>query len=518
MDNSKNPADEIAGFDDSSVEPGVWRYARASRARLVVDGEDYFDFIQQAMLRARQRILLIGWDFDTRIHLSRGRRWYQRPFKRDYPSRLGSFILWLARNRSGLDIKILKWSYGFVKFFGRGSMLMDLARWMPNRQIDFKFDTAHPIGCSHHQKIVVIDDRFAVCGGIDLTTKRWDTREHIEHDRRRADPDDNAMGPWHDLTMMMEGEVAETLGELGRSRWVRAGGDPLGPAKQGEGSAWPDGMMPHFENVEIGIARTMAPYAGEDGIDEIEQLFVRQIKAAKKFVYAESQYFASRAIADAIAERLQEDDPPEFVIVNPVTADGWVEAKAMDPARARLLAALRDIDTHDRFHLYVPYTGETPIYVHAKLMIVDDRLIRVGSANMNNRSMGLDSECDIFIDCDRPGNEHACERIRKIRISLLAEHLAIGEIECEDMLKRAGSMAGLIAMLGGGRRCTLRPFHPPEPGELEGELAERQVFDPEEPAELFEIRTPRRGLFRSGGVLARSANRLRRIKRKVRRK
>ncbi|MGB3797836.1 MAG: phospholipase, partial [Alteraurantiacibacter sp.] len=57
----------VEDFDDTSVEPGVWRYAHARRVRVVIDGADYFDLIQQAMLKARQRILLIGWDFDTRI-------------------------------------------------------------------------------------------------------------------------------------------------------------------------------------------------------------------------------------------------------------------------------------------------------------------------------------------------------------------------------------------------------------------------------------------------------------------
>lgn len=63
---------------DRSVEPGVWRYAKASRATMIVDAEDYFARMQQAMLKAQKRILLVGWDFDTRIHLAAGRRWYER--------------------------------------------------------------------------------------------------------------------------------------------------------------------------------------------------------------------------------------------------------------------------------------------------------------------------------------------------------------------------------------------------------------------------------------------------------
>ena len=503
------------GCDDSSVEPGVWRYARADKVRAIVDAEDYFELMRQAMLKARHRILLIGWDFDTRIHLSHGRRWWQKAWKREHPARLGDFIPWLTGRRKSLEVRILKWSIGALKFAARGSMMIDLLRWAPRKRIAFKFDTAHPVGCSHHQKIVVIDERLAVCGGIDMTDGRWDTREHREDDPRRRRPGGFAYGPWHDLTMMMEGPVAATLGELGRDRWRRAGGEPLDRLEPCEESPWPEGLIPHFENVEVGIARTRAEYRGDPGVAEIERLFVAQIARAKRFIYAESQYFASRAVAEAMAARLAEPDPPEIVIVHPCTADGWVESAAMDPARARLVQGIREVDSRGRFHLYVPYSGETPIYVHAKLLIVDDEILRVGSANFNNRSMGLDSECDVFIDCARPGNGHCGEAIRALRYSLLAEHCGVAEDEIGALLEQAGSMAAMIDSLGERRPRHLRRFEPEEPGELEAELADRQVLDPEEPARMFRIRPPRRGLLRSGSLLARAMNR---VKRKRRRK
>jgi phosphatidylserine/phosphatidylglycerophosphate/cardiolipin synthase-like enzyme len=502
------------GFDDSSLERGVWRYARATRARVVIDADDYFNCMQQAMLKARQRVLMIGWDFDTRIHLSRGRRWWEKGLRRTYPSRLGSFIPWLARHNDKLEIRILKWSYSILQFAARGSMALDFARWWPHKRIDFKFDTAHPVGCSHHQKIVVIDDKFAVCGGIDMTTRRWDTREHLPVDRRRKRPDDGLYGPWHDATMMLEGEVGEALEELGRARWVRAGGKPLKPPVKTEYSVWPEKLAADFENVEVGIARTRAEYDGLRKVDEIEHLFLQHIAKARHFIYAENQYFASRKIAEAMAVRLSEPDPPEIVIVHPQSADGWIEARAMDPARARLSEAVRALDTQDRFHLYVPYSDETPIYVHAKIMIVDDTILRIGSANFNNRSLGLDSECDVFIDCARQGNEHCAERIRALRHSLLAEHCGLEESAVGPLIEQQGSMAGMIASLGIERRRTLRPYHPDPPTELERELADRAMLDPEEPAELFEITPPDRGLFRRGSLLARS---MRRLERKARR-
>jgi len=496
-------------FDDASVEPGVWRYARASRVKVVVDGEDYFSLVQQAMLKARQRILLIGWDFDTRIHLSQGRRWYQAAWNRDYPARLGSFILWLSNNRPQLEVNILKWSYGLFSLLVRGTMLIDLLRWAPRRRITFKFDTEHPIGCSHHQKIVLIDDDFAVCGGIDMTGARWDTRDHLSTDERRKKPDGTDYGPWHDVSMMLEGDIAGALDELGRERWVRAGGKPLAPPQPDPGSAWPDGLEPDFENVEIGLARTQPAHNGEPKVNEVEDLFVSQIAAAKKFVYAENQYFASRAICEAIANRLAEPNPPEFIIINPDTAHGWLEAFAMDPARVELVSAIRTLDDDDLFHLLVPYTDETPVYVHAKLLIVDDRVLRIGSANFNNRSMGLDTECDAFIDASRPGNDHAEDGIRRLRHSLLAEHCGLEESEVGPLLDRHGSMATMIEAIGRRNRQHLRPFHPAESSEFASDMALRETFDPEEPHHVFDILSHGRGLFRQGSLLARARNKMR---------
>jgi len=494
-------------FDDSSVEPGVWRYAMATRVRVIVDAEEYFDLMQQAMLKARQRILLIGWDFDTRIHLTHGRRWWQKGWKREHPSRLGSFIPWLTRHCRTVEVRILKWGIGSLEIATRGAMMLDLLRWLRRRRIDLEFDSAHPVGCSHHQKIAVIDDRLAVCGGIDMTDKRWDTRAHVEHDSRRRRLGGRRYGPWHDMTMMIEGPAAGALDELARDRWRRAGNDPLEAPEPSESSAWPDDLEPHFENVEIGIARTRAEYQDDPGVKEIEALFAEQIGRAKRFIYAESQYFASRQIAEAIGARLSADDPPEIVIVNPETADGWIESTVMDPARARLVRSIQEIDRHGRFHLFVPYSGETPIYVHAKLLIVDDRVLRIGSANFNNRSMGLDSECDVFIDCDRPANGGCGETIRALRHSLLAEHCGLEPEEVGGLIEKAGSMAGMIEALGRANARHLRRYEPEELTDLQAEMVDRQMLDPEEPAEMFRIRPARRGLLRRGGLLARAMNR-----------
>ena len=494
---------------DEGVEPGVWRYAHARRARVIIDAADHFSLMQAAMLQARRRVLMIGWDFDTRVKLAEGRHWWQKGWKDKYPARLGSFLPWLTRNNPELEIRILKWSFGVFKFVVRGSMWVDLLRWWPHKRIDFKFDKAHPVGGSHHQKIAVIDNSFAVCGGIDITVRRWDTREHREHDKRRRTPNRQKYGPWHDASMMMEGEIAQALASLGEDRWIRAGGKPLEAIEPAADGIWPNGLGATFEDVEIGIARTRANYRKWSKVNEIEELFVAHIKRAKRFIYAESQYFASRTIAEAMLARLEEPDPPEICIVHPVTADGWLEAQAMDNARAELARTLQEADHADRFSLWVPYAGDTPIYVHAKIMVVDDEVIRIGSANFNNRSMGLDSECDVFIDTARPVNSGCGEAIRGLRLSLIAEHCGLDESEVGAALEEAGGMAALFARRGDNRPRHVRRYHPPQLGEVEEKLAQSQLLDPEEPDDLFAPYADG-GMFRFGSRLKRVRDRIRR--------
>lgn len=489
---------------DPQPAPSVWRFVHASRAHVVVDAAAYFVLMQEAMLAARQRIHLIGWDFDTRVRLGPGRRWWNGISRQTWPARLGPFVVWLVKRTPGLEVRVLKWNFGALKFIFRGSMIFDLVRWFFTPGIAFKFDSAHPLGCSHHQKVVVIDDRFAVSGGIDMTSDRWDTPEHFDDDPRRRRPYGTRLyGPWHDLSIMVEGEAAGALAELGRERWLQAGGTTLLPCAPQPDSAWPASLKAEFRDVEVGIARTRSAWGGLDEVREVEGLFIKHILGARRFIYAESQYFASRTIAEAIARRVAEPDPPEIVLINPATAEGWLEQAAMDGARVRLSHAIAERDHLRRFRIYLPYTSDkNAIYVHSKVMIVDDEVVRIGSANMNNRSMGLDSECDLMIDAARPGNAHAAAPIERLRIALLAEHSGLSCEAVASELARHGSMIELLdAAPRVGKHVVpfgLRPLT-----DAEKAVADNALLDPERPEELFEPFSARRGLFRRGGLLRR---------------
>lgn len=464
------------------LEPGrnCWRIERAGRASVVIDAADYFRLARKAMLRAKSQILLIGWDFDTRICLD-------HDADDGAPAELGAFLSWLPNHRPGLDIHILKWDLGAINLLGRGTTVLRLVRWAASKQIHFKLDSAHPPGASHHQKIVVIDDSLAFCGGIDMTGSRWDTREHLDcDDHRRRPTTGRRYEPWHDATMAIDGDAAKALGDLSRERWKAAGGKPLSEPSGGS-DPWPDELDPHFRDVELAIARTRGATAGRKPVREIEALYLDMIATAERFVYLENQYFASRAVAQAICKRLAEPDGPEFVIVNPKTSQGWLDDEVMSPARAQLLAQIAESDAYERFRIYTPVTqnGED-IYVHSKISIVDDRLLRVGSANLNNRSLGLDSECDLLIDSRRPSNNGADSRIKALRVDLMSEHLGASVDSVEARFAECGSLVRTIDSFAVGRGRGLVPFVPERPNAIEQALAASEALDPESAGEPFE--------------------------------
>jgi phosphatidylserine/phosphatidylglycerophosphate/cardiolipin synthase-like enzyme len=459
-----------------------WRIERADKARMVVDAADYYALLERLMAGAKERILLIGWDFDPRISL--------KPDKDGKGEPLGDYLLRLAHEKPGRDIDILRWNFGAIKQFAVPRILSMVVRWKLTRSISFRLDSAHPVGCSHHQKVAVFDDHLAVCGGIDVGARRWDTRGHMDGDPRRTTPGGKAYMPWHDSTMILAGPVGNALADLGNERWQRATKKPLRDL-EGRGENWPDDLEADFENVEVAISRTRAEYDGCEEIREIERLYLDMIAAAKRFIYFENQYFTCGRIAAALAERLNEDDPPEFVMVMPETADGWLEQMAMDAARVQLVREIAKARHGDRLKVYYPRTkrGE-PIYVHAKTAIVDDRMIRVGSANMNNRSMGLDSECDVTIDAALPANAGVEPVIRRLRESLIAEHLDVDPAEVARRFDETGSLIGAIETLRGGGR-SLELLDLTKPGPFDEFIAENELLDPASPDEMFESLTER---------------------------
>ncbi|MXP64210.1 phospholipase [Roseomonas sp. M0104] len=465
------------------LEPGetCWAIERANRFAVIIDGADYFRAAKSAILKARHHVLLIGWDFDARVALEPEPEQQTLPG----PNRIGRFLNWIARERPDLRVRILKWDLGFLRTLGRGETPFFLLNWLIGRKIRLKLDGAHPTGAAHHMKLMVIDDTLAFCGGIDMTVGRWDTRAHRKDCQARQTPHGSPLGPWHDATTCADGPLARRLAELARERWQRATGERL-EAPPLDNDPWPDGLEPDFRDAQIGIARTLAAFKDYPQVCEIEALTFRAIAAARRTLYIESQYFASRRVAEAIAARLREPDGPEVVIINPDSADGWLEAKAMDSARSRLLRLVQRADRHGRFRVYYPVNeAGQPIYVHAKILCVDDALLKIGSANLNNRSLGFDTECDVAIEAAASADPaQARAFILRQRNELLAEHLGRSTDAVAAALEAAeGSLIGALDALNTGPK-RLVPLQPSPLTADEEIIAESDLVDPERPASL----------------------------------
>lgn len=473
----------------SLFRPGenCWRVEEADRFAFIVDAADYFVVARRAMLAARKSIFLVGWDFDPRITLG-------NPADGG-PPRLGNFLIWLANRTPSLEIRLLRWDVGAFKALFQPASLMAILRWKAHPRITLRLDGAHPFAGSHHQKIVVIDDSLAFCGGIDMTLGRWDRREHLDDEPGRVNPDGKAYGPWHDATSAFDGKAARALGDLARERWLSASGQDLPPCETCH-DCWPEGLEPTFTQVNLGIARTRPEIADLPAIHEIEQMYLDLIARAKHLIYAESQYFASRKVAMALAARLQEEDGPEVIIINPMEAEGWLEPIAMDSARARLFEALKRVDKYHRLRIYHPQTaaGEE-IYVHAKVMTIDDVYLRVGSSNFNSRSLRLDTECDVVLAAEGEDGEAIRARIRHIRDDLIAEHLGVTEQTLVESYRQHESMIAAIEALRAPGR-SLAPYDIPELSGVEEWLADNQILDPEGPDDMFEPLS-KRSLFKN---------------------
>jgi len=153
----------------------------------------------------------------------------------------------------------------------------------------------------------------------------------------------------------------------------------------------------------------------------------------------------------------------------------------MDSARHRLIQVLWAADEHRRLGIYWPVTdGGTPIYVHSKVLVVDDRLLRVGSSNLNNRSMGFDSECDVAIEADPNDSDHDDVRreITSVRHQLVSEHLGVSVEELETTLHRCPSFLKAVEELRAQGK-TLRPFTGQTVSGETSPLAENDLMDPD---------------------------------------
>lgn len=460
-----------------------WRVEHADRVAFLIDAASYFAAFYGAVSRAQESVVIVGWDFDSRIQLLRDNR------EREFPTRLGEFLDAIAAARPGLEIRILNWDFSMIYALDREFFPVYKLDWRSHRRVHFSLDGRHPVGASHHQKIVVVDDKIAFSGGIDLSKNRWDRPEHRPDDPLRVDPLGRRYPPHHDAQIAVDGNAAAALGELVRERWRRATGQELRSPQAKGNDPWPPELDADLEDVNVAIARTMAAYKGYPEVHEVERLYLDAIAAARRFIYIENQYFTSASIGDALMKRLEEKDGPETVVVLPLKRYGWLEESTMGTLRSRLLRRLRGADTFERLRVFFPHVEglkEGVENVHAKVLVIDDTLARVGSANLNNRSMGLDSECDIAIEA--AGEERVEKVIAHLRNRLLGEHLSVSPEEVAKTLQAKNSLIKAVDKLRALNHAhTLKPLPTEIPEWMERVIPESEIVDPERPIDPEEL-------------------------------
>ena len=466
------------------LQPGrnCWTIARASKVAFLIDGAAYFQALYDSLPLAEQQITVLSWDIYSRLHLVPPDS--VPPGSR--PTALGQLFNQLLREKPELRINILNWDF---------ALLFALSReWLPIYKLDlnshprltFCMDSRCPTGASHHQKVVVLDDRLAFSGGLDLTRGRWDTPEHRPDDPRRRAIDGQPLPirPYHDVQMAVAGPAAARLGELARERWQNGTGKPLPAPQDTGGDLWPPDLAVALEDVDVAIARTRPEYDGLQPIAEVKQLFLDAIAAARDYIYIENQYFTAPVLRDALKARLGEPDGPEIILLLPLHVDGWLGHHSMDMIRVEMIRSLRAADRYQRFSVYypaLPESGGQTLNLHAKVTIIDDRLLRIGSANLNNRSMGLDTECDLAIEApaDRP---EVREAIRNVRNRLLSQHLETPVETVDARIAEQGSLhRGIEALRHDGR--SLQPLEPLLPDPDPRILRDIRLTDPEQPVD-----------------------------------
>src|SRR5690606_35529008 len=481
----------------------AWRIARAGRAALLVDGAACFGALREALAQARRSVFVLGWDIDSRTPL------VGEDGARDgAPETLLAYLEHLVAQRPDLEVRLLLWDYSLLYAAGREPLPSLNLKWRTPERIKVALDNCLPLGACHHQKLVVVDGTLAFCGGFDLTTGRWDTREHRAEHPRRVDAAGRPYPPWHDVQMMLDGEAAAALDEIARRRWQIASEEHVEDNRGA--AAWPSSIEPDFRDVDVGIARTIPGGDGQEAVTEVRRLYLESIRAARRRIYIENQYLTAEVIADALIERMQEEPGLEVVAVTPRSPRGWLEAHTMGAGQQRFRERLAAAGLGSRVQFYYPWVGgeEHPVMVHAKVMIVYARLLRVGSSNLNNRSMGVDSECDVAIEARTQDQRDA---IHRLLCGLLGEHLGLQPDAVAAGLEGSPSFIGFVDGAAQPARGLARlPFRQAH-GESLGD-ALNIVADPEQPlrpeefiGDMFNARTRRadvKRLLKLGSVAA----------------
>lgn len=387
-----NPAPEIKVDSATPLSPrSYFRKSSSEQWELIWEAGPYYERVADALEHANSYAIFVGWQLDSRLQLTTKRR---EGFK--------SFLLRLCNQRPDFHIYFLVWDHAY--FYALERELMQGWVWdNVHERIHFIFDNRHPYGGAHHEKMVIIDGEIAFVGGIDICNDRWDTPAHLYYDPRRSLKHDHEEHfPYHDMSVMVKGEVAADLVEYIGERW-RCLSTIQFPERPRQ--ALGEGLGRH----SLLVSRTKASVDVEHPliVRETEFLFRDMIRTTEREIIIEQQYYWSKTMNDeliALMERQAGKGLRIFLVVPP-GCRGSAAFRMMGIYQTRLIDQLAEIarKTGTRLLVGCPYSrskdgsDHKPIYVHSKLLVVDDRFVAVGSANFNNRGFRVDTELTLTL-------------------------------------------------------------------------------------------------------------------------
>lgn len=506
------------------LEPGVscTTIKPITHARVLVDGQDYYATFREAARRAQRYICMTGWQFDTRANLA--------PDEEEGPHEFLDFLNALCEQNEQLHVFITAWNYSVVYAIER--------EWFQNvrfalgahERIHFRFLNHPEPGAAHHEKIVVIDGVVAFTGGLDVCDERWDTRGHRLDEPRRQSVSGVAYGPFHDVQVLLAGQVVAAMEDFFWQSWVQAGGELSDrPAHRGEDTppesagnqrtAWnvdalglPNERGLPLRTRSVAVSRTRIE---DDERFEIEELLLRAINHAERRIYVENQYFTSKAFVKALLERMRDEQRSklEVIFVLPEGGHSKKEELVLGNRQRLMLWIVQELAKANGHQLRVlkscgtDATGQrVATFIHSKVAIVDDRFVTIGSANLMNRSMRIDHEINVSFALELCKTEEErlelAEDIRRLRDSLLAEHAGV------DDWREFGQAESLVETID---RLCADPGSKLWPQELQRPEADERFLitfcDPAEPLDWNCVQEAVDALFDSDASLVKGAAR-----------
>lgn len=477
----------------------AWRLHENATSGLLVDGRDYYRAFYEAASRAKRSILMLGWQFDSDVQLLRGDEVPPGADPKDYE--LLNLLDRVCRARPELEVKMLAWDHSLFFVLEREMLQKVVFDLATVGRFAFKTDGTVPLGGSHHQKVAIIDGQVAFMGSADICQDRWDTSAHLARDPRRVSRSEQGYKPYHEVQAVFTGEPARSLLELFAERWRFATGEALEPSHLTVDN---DGLFESFPVTlsmpvaDIGFSRTVPEAPDRKHVHEIRELYVRAIHQAKRFIYIETQYLTSSCVRDALALRMTDTRKPklDIVMVLPQKPEKFKEEVFIGISQGDVLdEVVKTAKEHG--HALGLYNVATPdqaspdrppifVYVHSKLMIVDDTFFTLGSANLANRSMTVDSEINATWVA-KAGDRELRRAIRRVRVRLLLEHLGVGA-DVRHVVRGAGLVARLDRLADAAQgRLRRHDLQHEAPNVIEKALQELAVdyVDPEDGAEPF---------------------------------